>query len=1140
MSINGKKIVLTGAFTTIDRKDAHAQLEAMGADVTGSVSGKTDMLFAGARAGSKLAKAEKAGVPVYGETELLVVLESGQAPGEAGEAVPRVEEAIDTVVQAVTPKAIEAVQGRSKAPTFIEYPEHGPYRETNASGVVTCEGQFVHGKRSGTWTWRHPAGTMSCRREYVDGKAHGQELSWYADGALEAEGLNVDGLREGKWVWRFATGELKGTYTYNAGKQEGPYEWWHTPNQRHSVGAFRADRHMGDWTWWNTDGVVDTIRGYNAKGQFHGMETVNFQDGSLSRRGNWIHSKRDGAWVENYGAGKPKEKAVYVDGQYDGVVETWDASGKVTTREYARGLPTDLTAKKLTSIAKKIRKQKESHAKMDAIGDVVDYGLRQALLLHLHARGILNLSEEPVLWAELINGAVSGAQLVDILTGIKSYATPEHPLGMLTSFWPRSLDELSGQVYARDPGPLDAAWADFPEPVKKGFALVLRRLGTLGEADIDGGVLADLAQVHVDEGLPDYLWMLTPDGPERAKVYGENRRPNEEFYRFLGLFGPREEWEAAVLQLAMENHCYFNTGVDAYKRASPAQLIALCNQTTPEIEHVYYCLDELRSDEPEELLVLAKTGKRGLAEPAAICAIRRLAGRGQPIPEVLDAAISFRGYHSSSGHQRFIGLKQTIEAMTALPQDRAQAIFERGFEDRYQAKLVLPVLAGFPEEGLRARAFHIVKAKAAEKHFDMDFIAQALARWGVEALPALHQQHQLAKPKALKDTFKRAIVVLLADLAEQGETWDVVYDAHIDFHGWSRAVDKHNYEHYVQPYVCKAASALPSERRERVLLGAFDEQHAAFHRPFACLKHVRTTAVWHAGFTALLDRVDNIKGNTKFDIQRVLGELGEDVDPWLRWCMENNPSPKLVGIFNHAFHDLDLRRAKWAQASGGKLDVPQPLHAVDELAKRIANFKGGGERDRIYLLKKVDAQPDGSLNRIGGCPPGIDVDGWPGSEEEPMEHLFTLDLDTMPELRGPNSKTRAVAMFINNAGFNEAWTPGNKDTQLVRLTQEAVDEGALDAPPGKPIRSGWFVPVPVEVPRAIWEEDLDPESDLGELRTAVYQANARVLGEPIWLQDGAHWGHLVLQFDQGFVDEVNLGDCGVMYAFTDTQFWQCH
>jgi DNA ligase (NAD+) len=67
----GKTFVLTGTLPNLKREDAAAKIEAAGGKVTGSVSKKTDYVVAGEEAGSKLDKAQKLGVKIIDEAELL-------------------------------------------------------------------------------------------------------------------------------------------------------------------------------------------------------------------------------------------------------------------------------------------------------------------------------------------------------------------------------------------------------------------------------------------------------------------------------------------------------------------------------------------------------------------------------------------------------------------------------------------------------------------------------------------------------------------------------------------------------------------------------------------------------------------------------------------------------------------------------------------------------------------------------------------------------------------------------------------------------------------------------------------------------------------------------------------------------------
>ena len=76
--LTGITCVITGTFSDLKRDQIKTRLVEYGAKVTGSVSKKTSVLFAGSEAGSKLAKAEQLGVPVVEETQLRLVLEHPQ------------------------------------------------------------------------------------------------------------------------------------------------------------------------------------------------------------------------------------------------------------------------------------------------------------------------------------------------------------------------------------------------------------------------------------------------------------------------------------------------------------------------------------------------------------------------------------------------------------------------------------------------------------------------------------------------------------------------------------------------------------------------------------------------------------------------------------------------------------------------------------------------------------------------------------------------------------------------------------------------------------------------------------------------------------------------------------------------------
>lgn len=70
----GQSVVLTGSLASMSRTEAQKLIEEAGGVCQSAVTSQTTLVVAGEKAGSKLAKAEKAGIPVVGEEQFLKML----------------------------------------------------------------------------------------------------------------------------------------------------------------------------------------------------------------------------------------------------------------------------------------------------------------------------------------------------------------------------------------------------------------------------------------------------------------------------------------------------------------------------------------------------------------------------------------------------------------------------------------------------------------------------------------------------------------------------------------------------------------------------------------------------------------------------------------------------------------------------------------------------------------------------------------------------------------------------------------------------------------------------------------------------------------------------------------------------------
>jgi hypothetical protein len=215
-----------------------------------------------------------------------------------------------------------------------------------------------------------------------------------------------------------------------------------------------------------------------------------------------------------------------------------------------------------------------------------------------------------------------------------------------------------------------------------------------------------------------------------------------------------------------------------------------------------------------------------------------------------------------------------------------------------------------------------------------------------------------------------------------------------------------------------------------------------------------------------------------------------------------------------------------------------------------------GLRVPIVVLSRSDSPPT-AISRVGG--PGYALGNrQPTRDGELLTHVFTLAIADVPPLREGFPEAVAVALYVFHPELNEASTPYNHDAVLVGLGTADVESGAGPGTPDDLDERG-VKASQLLIPDAIFDgqdeeedeeeeeenevendnEDNDARAKLEAIRQAVYALPARAGGAPQWLQRREAGHPFLMQFDHTFV-RINLGDCGIMYVFGDTAYWQCY
>jgi len=220
--------------------------------------------------------------------------------------------------------------------TDVGIVNHGPYVRWYKNGVVAEEGEYVDGKRVGTFIERLDTGQMKSEIPYDEnGEIHGTRREWSDVGFVKKEAEFRHGLPHGSYKiygmlyegQRFE--RIAGTH--EEGRKTGTWTYAYIDGQKREQGEYVDDLRSGLWTSWWRNGQLQREAHHRA-GVWHGTVTEYDEEGRMSSTGNYVDGEPEGTHTTFYASGGKRAEKTYRDGRPNGPAATWFEDGQMESR----------------------------------------------------------------------------------------------------------------------------------------------------------------------------------------------------------------------------------------------------------------------------------------------------------------------------------------------------------------------------------------------------------------------------------------------------------------------------------------------------------------------------------------------------------------------------------------------------------------------------------------------------------------------------------------------------------------------------------------------------------------------------------------------------------------------------------------
>jgi hypothetical protein len=889
------------------------------------------------------------------------------------------------------------------------------------------------------------------------------------------------------------------------------------------------------------NGSQSIERSYDEQGYRHGVERLWERDATLTHETHWQHGLRHGP------------------------ARTRNAKGSFDVVEYQHGLPL-LPEKTVQALVRKLTKSKgETHKIAKVFQEYVPLDAMHSYAWHLARSSQWNIAQDG--WGAVgflsEGGAGDGPTAIAIVSAMASRADANTQYAALPG-WPYLLDRIASRAYRLED---DRAWRQLAEsltgPCASGVHFVRGRFGASLTDSERASVITKLAEGAVagSAAFTNEFSYRTPDG---AIAKTPHTRAADVAELYLRIFDAEATFAQAV-EVAVERATTISTNQKemVFSRLPPRSLgraLRKIESHEPSMVSSFECvahwsvaqwLEVADAFLPEPVAETDYRRKRA-ADTIFTLAARSAAREQLALPERFDELVWCEALDWNPGvSERFKGLPPLREALTTLSPERLRKIAQRLLGLPWKEARASLVIGLAPTDELVQAVLDCARMQAAKStdRSGLKHYAHALGLLGAAGLgPARAALEAPQSTDLVKSLFYQTILACMAEVGRRGGSLDPAYDAFIELHQpRGERPDKYDVAWLFAPCCAEAIRALPAERAEAAVLRQLDASQAHWTAPLLMVPHALTEPVIDALSRLLCARGLQLDTWDRY-FQSMVEALGDRrVEVLARLLAASGDARShLRSVLSH-----HLSPSEQQQIDQGA--PPPGREGLRELASRIQKLSDSVELAKvsIYLLDRSDDEATSSdVGRSGGPAIGVSFEAWPRLKNgAPMEHVLTLDLDQMPDMKARRGlgAYRAVALFVPNRETGSRLDEG----ALVMLTQAQIDTGPCEhfAPANERAHrinvERVMVPEILFAPESSWGAPPSVEGTLRAIKRAVYGAHGRALGLPFYLQSSPEEsgavepGQFLMQFDDGLA-EINTGDMGLIYVFTGGVFMQCH